>query len=373
MHSHVQNAPIIMSDEITQSEAIRHAAMESIWRRMDEITECCGARFPLFRVASAENWTCSRRGSWIGGFWAGLWWLRARITERGHFLESASNWCAKLSPVLKEESVNRSFVFWYGAALGAYEMGDQEAGSRASHAAMTIEKSFDDSLGLWPLGQGLGGGSMGPFILDIDSLAPLLQLMNVFGGLSGRVKARRHLDTCLSRLQMESGVWLGRVRIHGGQECDEIIPCATGGARIQAWAMLGLADAARLYDEAVYRDAALRACSCWCERYGRNDRDCLVWDEYCDPCAYAISSVAMFKLWRLLPECSWLRNMSYGQIDGLLVSRYFTSGRFEGHLYRTDHDRVQLVESPCATFYLLEAIMLQMGGDSRLSFPAAED
>lgn len=362
-----------MSDGIIRAESIRRAAMDAIWRRMDEITECCGTDFPLFRVASAERWTFSRRGSWIGGFWAGLWWLRARITGRTRFLEHASNWCSRLAPVLKEESVNRSFVFWYGAAVGAREMADREAERCASHAAMTIEKSFDDSLGLWPLGQGLGGGSTGPYTLDVDSLAPLLQLMNACGGRSGKVKAKRHLDACLSRLQMGNGVWRGRVRIRDGQEGDEVVPCTTGGARIQAWAMLGLADAARLYDEAAYRDAALRACSCWCDRFGRRGLDRPAGDEPCDPCASAIASVAMFKLWRLLPECSWLRDMSYGHIDGLLASRYFTSGRFEGHLYRTDRDRMQWVESPCATFYLLEAVRLQVDDGSHLSFPAAED
>ncbi|MEJ8641349.1 hypothetical protein WKI68_07435 [Streptomyces sp. MS1.HAVA.3] len=40
-----------------------------------------GSRFPLYAEPGDGRWTTTGRGSWTGGFWAGLLWLRRGTPE----------------------------------------------------------------------------------------------------------------------------------------------------------------------------------------------------------------------------------------------------------------------------------------------------
>ncbi|SUD78357.1 hypothetical protein [Pseudomonas putida] len=66
-----------------------------------------------------SDYKLSRRGSWLGGFWAALWWRRAQASGDAVDVAEARTWSARLAAQLGEPSVNRSFVFWYGAGLAA--------------------------------------------------------------------------------------------------------------------------------------------------------------------------------------------------------------------------------------------------------------
>ena len=191
-----------------QGVDLYQTAIHAIFKRMDEIAAQCGDRFPLFRPDVATQWKLSRRGSWLGGFWAGLWWRRAAYTRSADDHAVARTWSAQLQPLLSEPSINRSFVFWYGAAIGhQVSAKDQAAQQLAGHAALAISASFDPVLGCWTSGPGMGAGEPGTRTLNVDALAPTLALLHAYGGPKGRVQAHQHLQTCLRYLATEHGAW----------------------------------------------------------------------------------------------------------------------------------------------------------------------
>jgi len=328
----------------------QHRAIAAIFRRMDAIAEQCGDQFPLFRAATDSQWTLSRRGSWMGGFWAGLWWLKASMTGAAADRAQAAQWCAKLAALLDEPSINRSFVFWYGAGLGDSLHGDATARALAQRAARAMRESFDAALAVWPLGIGMGAGERGGVTLDVDALAPLVCLIHAHGGQLGRTLAQWHLDSCLKHLADKNGAWRSRRALDmayaAERQAPEIWP------RGQAWAMLGLAEAARCYGIKRYADAALRACAYWQQHYASGNND------QADPSALAIAAVAMLRLWQQVPGQDWLHEQSCLHLKTLLTPDVVQTGIFVGHHYQTRPGTAEWVESPCALFFLLQALLL---------------
>lgn len=335
-------------------------AIRAIIGRMDEISAQCGDRFPLFRVETEERWTLSRRGSWLGGFWAGLWWRRAAVTGSAADHALAGIWSERLQPMLQETSINRSFVFWYGAAIGDREFGGSQAVRRlAAQAVRSIAADFDTSLDGWSLGTGMGAGEAGARRFNVDALAPTLALLHGYGGPDGGKQAYRHLHSCLRCLARNDGAWAANARVNadGSVHRDE----AGVWPRGQAWAMLGMAEAVRLYG-ARYRDAALQACVYWRRRWGEacpGTTATAPRDASRDLSSQAISAVAMLELYRLLPDQHWLHRQAQAQLDALLMDGGVAeNGRFAGQLYRTGPGEERRVESACGTYFLLEALLI---------------
>jgi len=52
-------------------------ALRLLLDRVEQTVEPVGDRFPLFADPDTGTWTTTARGSWAGGFWAGLLALRA--------------------------------------------------------------------------------------------------------------------------------------------------------------------------------------------------------------------------------------------------------------------------------------------------------
>jgi len=122
--------------------------------------------------------------------------------------------------------------------------------------------------------------------------------------------------------------------------------------------MLGLAEAVRCYDTKRYTNAALRACEYWHRQLCAPESG--VWGDgqtHADPSALAIAAVAMFRLWQRMPEQQWLHQQSCQHIQALLTPDVVQTGQFVGHHYQTRPDTFELVESPCALFFLLEALL----------------
>ncbi len=342
-----------------QGQDLHQVAIRAIFKRMDEIAAQCGDRFPLFRPSADSLWTLSRRGSWLGGFWAGLWWRRAAYTGSAGDHAAAESWSARLAPSLREPSINRSFVFWYGAAIGHQQSGKGQATEQlANQAALAISEGFNPALGGWTSGSGMGAGKLGTRALNVDALAPTLALLHGYGGSEESTRAQEHLQTCLRHLATEHGAW----RTNAVLDADDGVEQEAAGAwpRGQAWAMLGLAEAVRLFGEA-YRQPALQACAYWTERWGDTrqpaDRTGLQIAPQ-DLSAQVISATAMLNLSRLIPGEHWLYQQAHMQISAVLdVSNVAETGQFVGHLYHVKADDEQLVESACATFFLLENLL----------------
>ena len=58
----------------------REAIIEALLAPLPRISQQCDGHFPLYRVDRDSPWKLSRRGSWLGGFWAALWWRRAQAS-----------------------------------------------------------------------------------------------------------------------------------------------------------------------------------------------------------------------------------------------------------------------------------------------------
>ncbi|XOT97756.1 hypothetical protein ACMTAU_10975, partial [Alcaligenes pakistanensis] len=102
-------------------------------------------------------------------------------------------------------------------------------------------------------GSGMGGGEAGNHILNVDALAPTLLLLDAQGGPVARQFGQWHVDACLRYLQKRSGAWRDTVLLRGNDVLAE--QGAETWQRGQAWAMLGMVTAARLYDRKSYAQA----------------------------------------------------------------------------------------------------------------------
>ncbi|HDS1737543.1 glucuronyl hydrolase [Pseudomonas sp. BP8] len=333
----------------------RRAAINALLKQLDSISRQCGEQFPLYRLPRDKQWKLSRRGSWLGGFWTALWWRRAAFTELSEDHDQAAFWCRQLVAQLDEPSLNRSFVFWYGAALGGRLAEANEARQLACRAADALARDYHPEIGGWPLGPGMGGGDKGRVTLDIDALAPTLALMHLQRDAGQIAMARNHLELCLRTLRTPTGAWASYAR----WQADGSFQQGPAGqwARGQAWAMLGLAEAVGLYG-GVYADAAREACEYWVRRWGESASQGALKADEADPCAVAIASVALLRLWQCLPGMNDWRDLACRQIAALL-SAEVQQGSFVGHFYRVGAEQEQLVESACATYFLVEALLTQ--------------
>lgn len=329
--------------------------IEALLAELEHISQQCDGQFPLYRLPGEKYWKTSRRGSWLGGFWAALWWQKATITGKARDVAEAQAWSQRLQVQLEEPSINRNFVFWYGTALHSSHPAAGEAKQLAEQARATLLSDFDIGLGGWWLGTGMGAGEKGALTVDVDALAPTLALLRPHPGSARAELGHRHLRLCLEILAEPSGAWSSNsVK---GEDGLWHRAKTVQWARGQAWAMLGLAEAVDQYG-GEYLHAANLACEYWAQHWGNTAAVKQLIGNEVDPCAIAIASVALLRLWQRLPGSSFWRELACQQIEGLL-SDEVRNGRFAGHYYRISEQQTSLVETPCATFFLLEALRAQ--------------
>ncbi|MYV67213.1 sugar ABC transporter permease, partial [Streptomyces sp. SID2131] len=99
-------------------------ALGLLFQRVTETLGQVGARFPLHADPADGHWTSTGRGSWTGGFWAGLLWLRARHTGSDTDRAQAATVTARLAPWADADTATRGLILWYGTALAT---GDEAA------------------------------------------------------------------------------------------------------------------------------------------------------------------------------------------------------------------------------------------------------
>jgi len=328
--------------------------IDALYSRLDDIAEQCGESFPLYRRAGDALWTVSRRGSWLGGLWTALWWQRAAYSGSDAHLRYARRACHQLEGQLAEPSLNRSFVFAYGAGLGSQLAQCPDAQALGCRAAWAVAADYRSDLGGWLLGAGMGGGAHGARTLDVDALAPTLSLLHVPADAQLALMARSHLDLCLRTLATPSGAWAAQASMEADGQLHPVAPGAW--ARGQAWALLGLAEAVERYG-AEYAEAARQAGEYWLQYWG--EAACQPQVDYgvLDPCAAAIASVALLRLSTALPTRAEWREQARRQ-NARLREQVGPGGRFVGHHYRTGA-RAEPVESACASFYLIQALALE--------------
>ncbi|WP_329080615.1 hypothetical protein [Streptosporangium sp. NBC_01469] len=202
-------------------------------------------RWPLHADPGSGHWTTTARGSWTGGFWAGLLWLRAIVSGDPADRAAATGRTALLAPWIEADTATRGLILWYGTAFGVMG-GDAAAVELRDRAARACLDAYDPGLGLVPWGGAFGGPRE---VARVDGLPGLPQLLRLRG--PGGITAAR------DQLRLQLGLTLGereprpawRARPDGTWEHHR--DPAPGWSRTVAWLSLAVADAG---DEAARRE-----------------------------------------------------------------------------------------------------------------------
>ncbi|MGQ0776222.1 MAG: glucuronyl hydrolase [Pseudonocardiales bacterium] len=288
-------------------------ALELVLDRVGRVAEQVDDRFPLFADPTTGQWTTSRRGSWTGGFWAGLWWLRVAVLGDGESAVARA-WTRRLAPRAADDTATRGMTFWYGAGSGYRLTGDLVAAEVATLGGAALAAAFDFRHQLVPFGSAFDRPGRPPRPRAvIDPLAGVVALL--CGGAAARAGRRqlarahaaRHVELCLSpngavrsevALRASGG---GSARAGRGERAR--VPRGGGAAgrpwaRGQAWGMLGFAVAARDLD-AEFAEPARRCAAWWLEQVGAGGiPHAVLADPICplDTSAAAIAAAALLTL-----------------------------------------------------------------------------
>ncbi|WP_369381649.1 sugar ABC transporter permease [Streptomyces sp. cg36] len=146
-------------------------ALDALLGRVAATRDHVGARFPLFAEPGSGEWTTTRRGSWTGGFWAGLLWLRARRTGRPTDHATARACAARLAEWLDADTSTRGLIFWYGT-VPAHE--DPDSGALRARAALACRNAFEPDHGVVPWGTAFGGPRLAARTDGVPGTVPLL-------------------------------------------------------------------------------------------------------------------------------------------------------------------------------------------------------
>ncbi|MFG2989051.1 sugar ABC transporter permease [Streptomyces sp. NPDC048257] len=212
-------------------------AFAAVMERVAVTAGAVGTRFPLYADPQDGRWTTTGRGSWTGGFWAGLLWLRARYTGDGADRRAAAACTARLAPWVRADTATRGLIFWYGTAPAG---DDTEATALRDRAAAAVLSAHDGELGLVPWGDALGGPRMLARVDGVPGTVPLLTGAGPHGAAAAAAHLHRHLDLCLGA---NPPVLRPALRLDGAagwQPCADPPP---GWSRGRAWLLLAVADA----------------------------------------------------------------------------------------------------------------------------------
>ncbi|MFG2288190.1 sugar ABC transporter permease [Streptomyces sp. NPDC048595] len=196
-----------------------------------------GPRFPLYADPGTGRWTTTSRGSWTGGFWAGLLWLRALAQGSAHDRAEAAACTGRLAPWVERDTATRGLVLWYGSALAAGPGGDRAAIALRDRAARACLAAYDPELRVVPWGDAFGGPRLLARADGVPGLVPLLPCAPGGGAAAARGHLTRHLELCLSE-EPPRPSWQA---LSGGSWTGCAAP-APGWSRTVAWLSLGVAD-----------------------------------------------------------------------------------------------------------------------------------
>lgn len=216
-------------------------ALAAVMERVAVTAAEVGPRFPLYADPADGRWTTTGRGSWTGGFWAGLLWLRARYTGAEPDRRAAAACTARLEPWAGADTATRGLIFWYGTAAAG---DDAEAAALRARAARACLSACDPELGILPWGDALGGPRLLARVDAVPGTVPLLAGAGPGGAAAAAAHLHRHLDLCLGR-PGDAAPWfrpaLGFETATGRwHPCEDPPP---GWSRGQAWLLLAVADA----------------------------------------------------------------------------------------------------------------------------------
>ncbi|MFF4951130.1 sugar ABC transporter permease [Streptomyces chattanoogensis] len=212
-------------------------ALAVLWERVSVTADEVGPRFPLYADPDSGSWTSTSRGSWTGGFWAGLLWLRALASGDAEHRAAAADCTRRLRYWVEQDTATRGLILWYGTTLAAGPGGDEAAGGLRAEAARACLAAYDAERGLVPWGGAFGGPRLLARADGVPGLVPLLAHAPGGGKAAARGHLVRHLGLCLAE-DPPRPAW--RSRPNGAwAACSEPAP---GWSRTAAWLLLAVAD-----------------------------------------------------------------------------------------------------------------------------------
>ncbi|WP_232837510.1 sugar ABC transporter permease [Streptomyces atratus] len=282
-------------------------ALADVLHRVGVTRAEVGERFPLFADPDTGRWNTTGRGSWTGGFWAGLLWLRARHTGDEADRAVASACTARLAGWVEADTATRGLILWYGTALA---IGDPSADELRHRSARACLDALDPELGLIPWGSAFGGPRLLARVDGVPGVVPLLVSAGGEGAAAAASHLHRHIDLChvdgsvVPALRFEPDT--------GWQACDDP---PRGWSRGRPWLLLAVADALHQPRTTQWNPQRLEATGAeliapWtgAPRWGVPPADEARPDGPQDTSAAAITAVALLKLARVpgprAAECS---------------------------------------------------------------------
>ncbi len=303
------------------SDAIWADAIDRMMGRIDDTHAQVTKGFPDYADPQTGRWTVSPDGSWTGGFWNGMLWLALATTKEQKYLDWAQRWTELLRPRVQSENIFRSFLFYYGAALGDILVSDslaREVGLLGARGLATLYNANGRAIPLGREAEAVSDVDVGPGDANVDGVQATSLLIwaaketgdeNLYE--IGIQHALRFIEFCVR----EDNSVIQSVRFD--TETGEIIKNYTHKgysenstwARAQAWAMLGYSvNAIWEPNRKEFVDTAIRTADWWIEHVP-NDNVAL-WDFDAprsaetkrDTSATAIATAALLKLGALAPS-----------------------------------------------------------------------
>src|SRR5918997_4026852 len=288
--------------------------------RIDDTARQVTAGFPNFADPETGEWVTSPQGDWTGGHWVGELWLACKVTGKERYGEWAGQWCEALRPRASSSTVFRSFLFYYGAALGEILLSDERAREVALEGAQGLMSLYNPQAGVIPLGtEAEEASDVGDEETSIDAVGSICAL---FGWASEKTgdpsfrdvaaqHAQRHIEYCVrddasvcQSASFDPGTGeVVRRYSHKGYSEDST------WARAQAWGMLAFTLSARWMPEhEECLKTALRVADWWLEHVPQ-DRvafwdfaDPAIPEVERDPSATAIAAASLLKLAELVQD-----------------------------------------------------------------------
>jgi unsaturated chondroitin disaccharide hydrolase len=248
-------------------------------------------------------------------------WLAHTTTGEQRHLDWAERWTDLLRPRARSENIFRSFLFYYGAALGDILVGNSQAREVGLLGARGLATLYNTNARAIPLGseaEAVSDVDVGPGDANVDGVqatALLIWAAKESGDQSlyeiGIQHALRFIEFCVR----DDGSVIQSVRFD--TESGEVIKHYTHKgftddstwARAQAWAMLGYSVSAIWEpNRQVFVDTAMRTADWWIDHVPSDE--VAFWDFDApataatkrDTSATAIAAAALLKLSALAPS-----------------------------------------------------------------------
>jgi unsaturated chondroitin disaccharide hydrolase len=242
------------------------------------------------------------------------------VTGEERYGEWAEKWCEALRPRATSNTIFRSFLFYYGAALGDILLDDRGARDVALEGARGLMSLYNPKAGVIPLGtEAEEASDVGNEEASIDAVGSISALLGWASEKSGdssfrdaaQRHAERHIEYCVredasvcqsASFDVKTGKAVRRYSHKGYSE-------QSTWARAQAWGMLAYTLSARwMPEQDEFLETAVRVADWWLEHV---PEDKVAFWDFSDPripeverdtSATAIVAASLLKLSELVPD-----------------------------------------------------------------------